>query len=345
MKRLVLLLFAFLLVLPTCFVEVADAAPAKKHTNYHKPQQRRSAPSKNKKKKGGAKPKPIPIVTHNIGNGLGQKTKLRPVRRKVYYKKNGKRYSKIVVEERKPLNTTFDGIDISRHQGLIVWPTVRKNTKMKYVYIKATEGGDLRDVRYHENTTHASAQGYKVGSYLYFRPNTPAEQQFQNFIEQVNVDKQDLLPMVDIEEDGKLGKAKLVANVKELLELFNEYFGQKPLLYTMRNFYDAYLADDFMEYKFMIGAYSRYPEFKNGMKPTIWQFSCQGVVDGIDADVDLSVFNTGCGINDIWLDKCLIKGHDVKNPTYHINHESELEIQKPLVLPAAPQKKKRFQRK
>ena len=34
------------------------------------------------------------------------------------------------------------GIDLSRYQGDVFWETVGENTKMAYVYLKATEGGD-----------------------------------------------------------------------------------------------------------------------------------------------------------------------------------------------------------
>ena len=33
------------------------------------------------------------------------------------------------------------GIDLSHYQGEVFWETVGDNTKMAYVYLKATEGG------------------------------------------------------------------------------------------------------------------------------------------------------------------------------------------------------------
>ena len=37
------------------------------------------------------------------------------------------------------------GIDMSHYQGNVFWETVGDNTKMAYVYLKATEGGDRID--------------------------------------------------------------------------------------------------------------------------------------------------------------------------------------------------------
>ena len=43
------------------------------------------------------------------------------------------------------------GIDISHYQGQVFWEIIGENTKMAYVYIKATEGGDRIDPRYARN--------------------------------------------------------------------------------------------------------------------------------------------------------------------------------------------------
>ena len=36
------------------------------------------------------------------------------------------------------------GIDLSHYQGEVFWETVGENSKMAYVYLKATEGGTNR---------------------------------------------------------------------------------------------------------------------------------------------------------------------------------------------------------
>ena len=40
------------------------------------------------------------------------------------------------------------GLDMSHYQGEVFWETVGENTKMAYVYLKATEGGDRIDSKY-----------------------------------------------------------------------------------------------------------------------------------------------------------------------------------------------------
>ena len=96
------------------------------------------------------------------------------------------------------------GIDLSHYQGQVFWETVGENTKMAYVYLKATEGGDRIDERYERNIELAHRYGLKVGSYHFFRPKTPLAQQLENFKTQCLPGEQDLIPMIDIETTGGL---------------------------------------------------------------------------------------------------------------------------------------------
>lgn len=51
------------------------------------------------------------------------------------------------------------GLDMSHYQGNVWWETVGANSKMYYVYLKASEGGDNIDRRYLENITLARVMG------------------------------------------------------------------------------------------------------------------------------------------------------------------------------------------
>ena len=97
------------------------------------------------------------------------------------------------------------GIDLSHYQGNVFWETVG-DTKMAYVYLKATEGGDRIDDKYKQNIDLAHRYGLKVGSYHFYRPKISQEQQLANFMTQCRPGDQDLLPMIDIETRSGLGK-------------------------------------------------------------------------------------------------------------------------------------------
>ena len=62
------------------------------------------------------------------------------------------------------------GIDMSHYQGNVFWETVGDNTKMAYVYLKATEGGDRIDEMFERNINLAHRYGLKVGSNQFYRP-------------------------------------------------------------------------------------------------------------------------------------------------------------------------------
>ncbi len=56
------------------------------------------------------------------------------------------------------------GIDLSHYQGNVFWETVGDNSKMAYVYLKATEGGTNIHSKYKQNIDLAhTVIGLKVG--------------------------------------------------------------------------------------------------------------------------------------------------------------------------------------
>ncbi|MCW4128268.1 GH25 family lysozyme [Prevotella copri] len=50
---------------------------------------------------------------------------------------------------------SYDGIDISRHQGRIHWDELSKVKRLKFIYVKATEGATIKDPWYEANINQA----------------------------------------------------------------------------------------------------------------------------------------------------------------------------------------------
>ena len=61
-----------------------------------------------------------------------------------------------------------DGIDVSHHNGTIKWNEVVKNRKIKFVYVKATEGRSHKDTKFSQNVKGARKAGLEVGAYHFF---------------------------------------------------------------------------------------------------------------------------------------------------------------------------------
>ncbi len=203
---------------------------------------------------------------------------------------------------RQPVNPNkvqFDGIDISKHQGSIRWDELKSNYNIKFVYIKATEGSSHNDPRYKEYFRDARKHGFKVGSYHFFRTTSSAQDQFVNFVKVVNREEQDLLPMVDIEEKKFWNEQQLRDSLMVFINLVENYYGCKPLIYSGEKFYNDYLGLAFKHYPLFIAKYSdKAPQV--GHKWTLWQFSESGSFIGVKNNVvDMCRFNTGCSMKDI----------------------------------------------
>lgn len=96
----------------------------------------------------------------------------------------------------------YDGIDVSHHQGIIDWDLVASDSTIRFVYIKASEGSDLRDSLYTYNLQEARRVGISVGSYHYLTSSSSVRAQYVNFATYALPEDQDLIPMVDVEAQG-----------------------------------------------------------------------------------------------------------------------------------------------
>ena len=77
---------------------------------------------------------------------------------------------------RSPDRYPVHGIDLSRFQSSIDWPTARANG-VNFAFIKATEGGDLVDPMFDQHWRSAGAAEVKRGAYHFFYHCRPAAEQ------------------------------------------------------------------------------------------------------------------------------------------------------------------------
>ena len=183
------------------------------------------------------------------------------------------------------------GIDLSHYQGNVFWEIIGDNTKMAYVYLKATEGGDNRDDKYVRNIELAHQYGLKVGSYHFYRPKIEQQRQLENFMTQCLPGDQDLIPMIDIETTSGLRTDEFCDSLFKFIDLVEKAYKQKPLLYTFTNFYNHYLIGKINDYKLMIAQYTqREPVLRDGRDFEMWQYTGKGQINGINGYVDKSRF-------------------------------------------------------
>lgn len=192
------------------------------------------------------------------------------------------------------------GIDVSRYQGVIDWDAVGNDRNVSYVYLKATEGASLVDVRYHYNLRGARSAGLRVGCYHFFSPTIDAETQFRNFVSVVKLEEQDLIPIIDVETVGRSNIKRFRERLSKFLRMIEQHYGIRPIIYTSVNFYNKYLAGRYTEYKYMIARYGDVEPFlADDVEFVMWQFTANGRIDGIRGSVDRSRFMDGYHIGDI----------------------------------------------
>ena len=209
-----------------------------------------------------------------------------------------------------PIGAYSYGIDISHYQTDIHWDSLmvmtdgRRNTilsktyakelkPVSFVFIKATEGANMKDKHFKEHWEEAGKRNLKRGAYHFFRSSKSGKVQATHFIRTVgSLRHKDFPPVLDIEtihpgcSDELLNRRAL-----EWLEEVEKHYGRKPIVYSSASFISNHLSDEIKE---------RYPiwvaHYNVGKPATdkwmFWQFTDRAVVYGIEGYVDLNVCRT-----------------------------------------------------
>lgn len=193
-----------------------------------------------------------------------------------------------------PVNYKIHGIDVSHHQGEIDWEAVKATDKQEYpirfVFMKATEGGDHKDRLFADNFRQAREVGLVRGAYHFYNPNTDPIRQADFFISQVKLETGDLAPVLDIERKPR-SKAQLQADLVKFLNRLEQHYGVKPIIYTSYKYRLHYLdTPELSSYPLWIAHY--YVDALSYDGPwQFWQHTDYGTIPGIEENVDLNVFN------------------------------------------------------
>ena len=209
------------------------------------------------------------------------------------------RWNAIYGEGVNPEGYEVRGIDISRYQENIDWEQLRNASvngqPVRFAFIKATEGTNLIDPSFNENFYQAKQNGILRGAYHFFNPQTDARQQARFFLRQVHLEAGDLPPVLDVEKRGNLSKEKLQQAVRKWLDVVEQHYGVKPIIYTGYAFKMENLNDTiFDQYPYWIAHYY-VNELQYKGTWTFWQYTDAGHISGIGTRpqdvVDCNIFN------------------------------------------------------
>jgi lysozyme len=135
------------------------------------------------------------------------------------------------------------GIDISHHQGLIDWDELVKED-IKFVFIKATEGGYYNDPRFKENWENTRRNNIPVGAYHFYRICKDGIEQAENFISSVPNERSNLPPVIDLEYGGNCQTDKpreiVLSEIQEFMMILENHYQKTPIIYVTKEFYDDY---------------------------------------------------------------------------------------------------------
>jgi lysozyme len=185
------------------------------------------------------------------------------------------------------------GIDVSEYQGEIDWDEADsiENFKIGFVFVRATCGIDKVDFNFKENWKQLRSKKIIRGAYHYYRPNENSIAQAKFFVKAVKLSKGDLPPVLDIEQlPENQSVDSLKVGLRRWLNYVDAHYKVKPIIYTGESYYKDFLKDEFSEYTFWVANYNFWVEnIKDDW--LFWQFSEKGIVNGINENVDINMYN------------------------------------------------------
>ena len=186
------------------------------------------------------------------------------------------------------------GLDISHYQGDIDWNKLRnaqiQGAPVSFIFIKATEGTNLWDENFNQNFYNAKKNDIIRGAYHYFSPSSSGKKQAKFYCKMVQLDENDLPPVLDVEEMGNCDVNQLRREVLNWMNVVEKHYGVTPILYTGYKFKTSYLnTPDFDKYPYWIAHYY-VDSLEYQGEWSFWQHTDVGKVDGIKGDVDINVF-------------------------------------------------------
>ena len=189
------------------------------------------------------------------------------------------------------------GVDVSNYQGEIDW-AVLASQDIDFAFIKATEGSSHQDPSFEANWKAAAETDIAVGAYHFFSFDSPGSTQAEWFIKNMGDLSGKLVPVVDVEYYGNKAanpptKEDVSKNLQDCLNLLEEEYGKKPIIYTTYRVYHRYIRDDFSDYPLWIRNVYYSPNLDLKGKWQFWQYSDTAILDGYagkEPCIDLNVF-------------------------------------------------------
>lgn len=185
------------------------------------------------------------------------------------------------------------GIDISHYSNVRDW-NLLKDAHVHFVFVKATQGLTYVDPTFKEHFQSAKQTGVIRGAYHFYETKDDGVGQADWFIENVQLEKGDLPPVVDIEAlKGIVPDKTLHDNFNAFIERVEAHYGSKLIIYTGTSFWEHSMREHLPGHALWIAEYGvESPKIPSEWQSwTFWQFTESQPIAGAERAVDGSFFN------------------------------------------------------
>lgn len=199
---------------------------------------------------------------------------------------------------------SYEGIDVSDWQGYIDYSQV-KSSGIDVVYIKSSQGSNIKDPYFEINYENAKANNLKVGFYHFLTATTieEANQEAIFFSSVISGKQADCKLALDYEQFNGVGTEQInqiaMAFIQKVKELTKKQVVIYSDLYNSENTFNRELAS---QGELWIAYYGDYRNLEN--VNTSWntfigvQYTDQGNIPGINGNVDRDLFTEEIFLDD-----------------------------------------------
>ncbi|MBR6384788.1 MAG: glycosyl hydrolase family 25 [Ruminococcus sp.] len=203
------------------------------------------------------------------------------------------RYSTVVLNKKK---YPVFGVDLSHYQGDVDWKKLERQG-VQFAFIKATEGSGHVDESVADNLKNSADTNIAVSCYHFFSFDSAGETQAENFINTVPVESIDMPPVIDIEYYADKSRNKpsfehTEAILTPLLEILEEHYGKKPIIYANHSVYLRYIKEKYSDYPLWVRNTHEEPTFAEWK---FWQYSDKGMLEGYFGKEKYIDYDVYCG--------------------------------------------------
>lgn len=198
----------------------------------------------------------------------------------------------------------YQGIDVSDWQGYIDYNQVRASG-IEVVYIKASQGSNIKDPYFDINYENAKANGLKVGFYHFLTATNTAEaeQEAQFFASVIAGKEPDCKLVMDYETFGGVSIEESNNIAQVFLESVKRLTNKEVIVYSdlsnARDRFGSNIADNCELWLAYYGDYNNLRDVQTSWAEWIGiQYSDSGRVSGISGNVDRDLYTENIFLSD-----------------------------------------------